>query len=431
MPVRILRASIRRNWFRLLPLLVLPTQMTYVCQSRAADWPNWRGPAMDGVAAEGEYPVRWSKSEHVAWRFPLPGRGSSTPVVWGDRIFLTCEHGDQNAMLCLDRHGNELWRVDVGPLTQGKHRKGTGCNPSPVTDGKRVIGLFKSGELVALDANDGKELWRHDLHQEIAEDTLWWDFGTSPVLAGGKVLVACQQTGPSYIAAFQPENGKLLWKHDRLLPAPEESSQSYSTPIVVQGGNEELLVIGGADHVTAHSLRDGSEIWRVGGLNPTDHHMFRSIASPVGEADLVFFPYARGETLTAIRLGGKGDVTDSHVAWTNAEVSADVPTPVAKGGKIYVCQDKGQVTCLDAASGQAEWSKDLGPSRETFSASPILAGDRLYLTREDGTVFVIDVTKKGEILAENALEEPTVSTPVLIDGMILIRTFESLTCVAN
>ncbi len=413
-------------------LLFFPWAATTTCNfAEGADWPNWRGPGMQGVASPGEYPVKWSPQENVAWRLVLPGRGSSTPIVVGPHIYLTSEDAGHNAILCIDRDGKVVWKTEAGDAIAGKHRKGTGANPSVVCDGLHVFAMFKSGELVGLNCADGKILWQHNLHTDIAKDTLWWDLGASPVYAEGQVIVTCQQSGPSYIAAFSPENGKLLWKHDRLLPAPNESSQSYTTPIVVKSGDEEILVVAGADHVTGHSLRGGTELWRVGGLNPEQHEMFRSIASPVADGDLVFAPYARGATLTAVRLGGHGDVTDSHVAWTNSTISSDVPTPAAKDGKIYICQDKGTISCLDGKTGEPIWQKTLGSSREAFSASPILAGDRLYVTREDGVTFVLDTARQGEVLAENSIGEAMVATPVLVDGEILLRTFESLICIQH
>jgi outer membrane protein assembly factor BamB len=410
---------------------------------RSEDWTNWRGPGMRGVIEEGDYPVTWDTSKNIAWKFPLPGRGTSTPMVLGDRIFLTYLKEDKNCVLCLDRTGKQLWEKEAGIGVAGKHRKGTGANPSMATDGALVFAMFKSGDLVAIQASTGETQWHKNLQKELTEDTLWWDLGASPIFADGKLIVTCQQSGPSYIAAFAPSTGDLLWKVDRILPAPNESNQSYTTPILVpavpnpsatagKGSSDaQFLVLGGADHVTAHSLEDGKEIWRVGGLNPEQHEMFRSIASPVADGEYVYFPYARGETLTAIRLGGHGDVTDSHVAWMTDEISSDVPTPAAFDGKLYVLQDKGSVACLDGRTGKILWRATIGDSNEVFSASPILVKDRLYATREDGTTFVLDIKNGGKILSENPLEEGLFATPVFVDGMILMRTFDNVFCIQD
>jgi hypothetical protein len=220
----------------------------------------------------------------------------------------------------------------------GKHKKATGANSSPVTDGECVWVYFKSGELACLDLATGAERWRVNLQERFGEDTLWWDLGTSPVLTAKAVVVAVMQTGPSYLAAFDRVTGELRWKHDRDVPAPEEAAQSYSTPLVTAGDSTrgepaELLVVLGADHVTAHDAANGTELWRVGGLNPEANGFFRSIASPVLAGDLVIAPYARGGTITAIRRGGSGDVTGSHLAWVRRDIGADVPTPAESGIK--------------------------------------------------------------------------------------------------
>lgn len=402
----------------------------------ASAWPNWRGPAGDGVAAGAGYATRWSPSENVRWRVSLPGLGASTPAVWGDRIVLTCTIDGKDVALCFTRDGKEAWRTALGAAKPGKHKKATGANSSPVTDGRHVWVYFKSGELACLALADGAVVWKANLQEQFGEDTLWWDLGTSPVLSAKAVVVAVMQSGPSYLAAFDRQTGTLLWKQDRLLGAPEEAAQSYSTPLVVagdaaQGEPAEMLVVLGADHVTAHDAADGRELWRVGGLNPGGERFFRSIASPVIAGDLVIAPYARGSTLTAIRRGGKGDVTATHVAWVRKDLGADVPTPTAKDGKVYVCTDKGTVACLEAATGKTLWSGEVEKNRNAYSASPVLAGGRLVVTREDGATAVIDVADGFKVIGGGSVDEMTVATPVCVDGRIYLRTHDSLWCIAD
>jgi len=402
----------------------------------AGTWPNWRGPAGDGVATGTGYATRWSPTENVRWKVALPGFGASTPAVWGDRLVLTCTIDGQDAALCYTRDGKAAWRRSLGTAKAGKHKKATGANSSPVTDGRQVWVYFKSGELACLDLADGAVVWKTNLQEQFGEDTLWWDLGTSPVLSAKAVVVAVMQSGPSYLAAFDRQTGKLLWKQDRLLGAPEEAAQSYSTPLVVagdaaKGEPAEMLVALGADHVTAHDAADGRELWRVGGLNPGGERFFRSIASPVIAGDLVIAPYARGSTLTAIRRGGTGDVTTTHVAWVRKDLGADVPTPTAKDGKVYVCTDKGTVACLDAATGTTVWSGDVERNRNAYSASPVLVGDRLVVIREDGAAAVIDVADGFKVIGGGSVDEMTVATPVCVDGRIYLRTHDSLWCIAG
>ena len=403
-----------------------------------AVWPNWRGPTRNGVATGSGYAMSWSQDDNVRWRVPLPGLGASTPAVWGDRLVLTCDIKGHDGILCVDRAGKECWRQTLGDIRPGKHKKATGCNSSPITDGEHVWVYFKSGELACLSLADGEIVWKTNLQEQFGEDTLWWDLGTSPVLTQKAIVVAVMQTGPSYLVAFDQKTGAVLWKHDRILDAPEEAAQSYSTPVVVTGNadwNEptEMLIVLGADHVTAHDAVDGREIWRVGGLNPEGDKFFRSISSPVVSGEFVIAPYARGKTVTAIRRGGSGDVTASHIVWEREPLGADVPTPAIRDGRVMVCGDKGQMSCLDLKTGQTLWEDSLPKNRNKFSASPIIVDDHVLLTREDGHSWCIPWPgEKGDtlrILGEGMLDEMTVATPVCVDGEIFLRTHDSLWCI--
>jgi len=430
------------GWRSLAVAIVATAGMAAVCgeeAARADNWPSWRGPALDGAAAGGGYATSWSPTDHVLWRVKLPGLGASTPAVWGDRVVVTCTVDGKDAVLCFDRSGKAVWRQLLGVERAGKHKKATGANSSPVTDGRHVWAYFKSGELAALDLGDGAVVWKTNLQEKFGEDTLWWDLGTSPVLTKNAVVVAVMQSGPSYLAAFDRGTGKLLWKHDRMLDAPDEAAQSYSTPVVVagdatKGEPAEMLVVLGADHVTAHDAADGRELWRVGGLNPTGHKYFRSIASPVLAGDLVIAPYARGATITAIRRGGKGDVTSTHVAWSRSDLGADVPTPAVKDGRVVVCTDKGRVECLDAASGKTVAKVELPKNRSAYSASPVVADGRIIVTREDGASSVIGPFAAAgdlEVLGQGTVDEMTVATPVCVDGRMFLRTHDSLWCIGD
>jgi len=394
----------------------------------AGNWPNWRGPQLNGVAA-GAFPTEWSADKNLKWKVDLPS-GGSTPIVWDDRIYVTCGKESKNLLVALDMNGKTLWEAKIGTERPGKHQKATGANPSAVTDGDVIAAYFKSGDIAGVDRS-GKVLWEKNLQKEYGEDTLWWDLGTSPVMTSKYVVVTCMQSepSPSYLVALDKKTGEIAWKVDRNVPAPKEAAQSYTTPVVIQHGGQEILVVLGADHVTGHDAATGKELWRVGGLNPEQNGFFRSISSPVVDGDMVLAPYARGNSLTAVRLGGSGDVTKSHVAWTKQGLSADVPTPTAQEGKVYVATDKGKLGCLKVATGEEIWTADLPKNRLAYSASPILAGGHLYLAREDGTTFVVDASS-GKLVATNSLgeDEKTVATPVLVNGHVLLRTFEHLYC---
>lgn len=404
----------------------------------ALKWPNWRGPHSNGVADGEKFPTKWSAKENVKWKIKLPGKGASTPVVVGDRLFLTCGAEGKNLVTCLSlQSGETLWKTEVGAETIGKHVKATGANPSIATDGEHLYAYFKSTDLACLDLN-GKVVWQTNLQEkygqlkdENGKDSLWWDLGNSPVLTKDSVVIALMHSGPSYLVAFNKTTGEEAWKTDRNLDAPVEAAQSYTTPALAKEGDREVLITVGADAVTAHDAASGKELWQVNGLNPTQNSYFRSIASPVISDGIVIAPYARGNSVTAIKLGGKGNVNESHVLWqhTDEGSGADVPTPIAEGGKVYILHDtkEKKLACLDIKTGNELWSVTMPKFRTTYSASPIKAGDRFYVTREDGTVFVI---KDGKIESENPLDgDMFVATPVLVDGKILLRTVNSLYCI--
>ena len=236
--------------------------------------------------------------------------------------------------------------------------------------------------------------------------------------------------GPSYVVALDRSTGKELWKRDRDLGAPAESQDSYTTPLVVEQDGQEIVIILGADHVTAHAAATGNELWRVGNLNPEEFRNYRSISSPVIEGNVVIAPYARGKSLTAVRSGGSGDVTSSHVLWT-AETAADVPSPVVYQNCVYVCGDRYEVSCLDLASGDVKWSERIPRSNYPFSASPIIAAGHLYCTREDGATLVFKLGEEPELVATNSLRENTYATPAFADGRIYLRTSDYLFCIGE
>lgn len=406
-----------------------------VCSVSAGDWPSWRGPNGNGVADGDGYPTAWDESS-VVWRFELDGVGASTPAVFDGRIFVTTTRQNKNLVTCLGMDGKPAWTSELGTSWEGKQGKdGTGANPSPVVDGSHVFVYFKSGDFGCFDL-DGNKVWSVNVFREFAEvttESLWWDLGTSPVLTSDAVVVTMMHSGPSYLAAFDRSTGELKWKHDRQTDAPREAAQSYTTPVVTKNpAGKEVIVVTGADYVTAHDAANGTELWRVGSLNPDHNEYFRSISSSVASDGIVVAPYARGGTLTAIRMGGSGNVTESHVAWTNQDTSADVPTPTIANGRVFVLRDtkrtRGTVDCLDLATGDTIWSGQLPPHRSTYRASPVYAGGHLYLARQDGTIFVVDADgSEFKVVGENKVfTEHTIATPVLVDGHVLVRTQDSL-----
>jgi len=411
--------------------VVLSTHL-FSLTAMADQWLHWRGGDQTGVVSGEGFPTQWSDSEGIVWQVKIPGSGGSTPVVSGNRALLTSGVDGQNRLLCIDTDtGSTLWSAKLGTDRGAKHRKGSGANPSPVTDGMLTFAYFRSGDLGCVDA-EGNIRWQKNLQDAYGEDTLWWDLGTSPILTEKAVIVAVMHSGPSFLAAFDKRNGQLLWRTERMTDAPEESAQAYTTPIAVTIGETRAIAVMGADHLTLHSEADGSELARLGGFNPSGQRFFRSIASPVVSGDIIVCPYARGETLTGVKLSallaGEGE---KAIAWFRDDIGSDVPTPVSHDGKIYVCGDKGEVTALDAETGETLWEVALPRNRNTYSSSPLLAGDHLYLTREDTVTFVVGPLSAEQpgIVATNALDDEarnTVSSIVPIGSDLLLRSREVL-----
>lgn len=396
-------------------LLVILSSSTY------ANWPQWRGPDSNAVAPEGSYPVEFSPAQNMLWEVDLEGEGSSTPVVWGNSIYLTLTAGEQDVVLAFDADGKEKWRRELGKARVGKHANATGSNPSPVTDGKHVIAYFKSG-LVACLNTAGEEQWRVNLQDEYGEDTLWWDLGTSPVLTSAGVCIAVMQLGDSYLVTLDVEDGSVVWKEKRQYECPEESDQSYTTPAVVEIEGVETIVTFGADHLTGHNAKTGELLWEFKGFNPEEKAYWRVIASATIAQNIAVVPYGRAEYVAAVRLGEGSSSGSEDRLWKRGGFGSDVPSPVISEGKIYLLGDKGEIHCLALESGKTLWKKRLPRSNSKYYASPLLADGKLYCLRDDGMLYVAQVEGDYQLLAKNDLGDRAVATPVPLDNTLLVRT---------
>ncbi|WP_345324223.1 PQQ-binding-like beta-propeller repeat protein [Novipirellula rosea] len=399
-------------------------------------WPQWRGANQNGVASGDRFPTQWSESKGVDWKVKLPGSGGSTPVIAGSHAYLTYGDKDKNHLAAIDlKSGKTSWSVQLGTDRGNKHRKGSGSNPSAVTDGKHVYAYFRSGDLACVDT-DGNVKWELNLQEKYGEDTLWWDLGTSPLLTDNAIVIAVMQSGPSYVVAIDKTSGDELWRTERMLDAPEEAAQSYATPLNVSVDGEPMIAVMGADHLTLHNAKDGKQVGILGGFNPDGEKFFRSISSPVAVGDIIVCPYARGATLTTVNMkmlaAGKGD---EAIIWFRDDLGSDVPTPAAQNGNLYLVGDgkanRGQVSCLDIETGKAKWQVQLPKSRQGYSSSPLVAGNHLYITQEDAVVFVVGPldAKNPALVATNELadNEPfTVASPVPAGDSLLIRTHDYL-----
>lgn len=412
-------------------LVLLLTAIT----AQAQNWPQWRGPGADGIAPNGEYPVSFSATEGIIWKAELPGKGGSTPIVWGDRIILTSAIGEgtegEDGVLCYDWNGKLLWQVKLGKQSPGRHARGTGSNPSAITDGERIFVKFKSGTLAALDL-DGKVLWKTNLQESYVRYEYFWDFGTSPVLVGNNVVVAVMHEGSSYLLALDQATGKVVWKVDRNYQSGRETPQSYTTPLVVKDGNRTTIVVWGADHLTGHDAATGEMIWSYGGFNPAKTSAWRTIASPVHYQGIYVVPYGRGRFTAAMKTGSTNGQTESDFMWQKTGVGSDVATPVARDGMLYVLGFNSVLWCLDINTGEQQWEATLPGEGGVFYSSPTLAGDKLYIANDRGAVYVCKVSRAGiELLNHTVFEDNFVATPVLLRDKLLLRGTKYLYCIGK
>jgi outer membrane protein assembly factor BamB len=467
-----------RNALGLTIMLMFATAATGLAQN----WPHWRGPTHDGVVSgESNLPVSWGAecataadaesassgprgegdwgesqpprprpgepggregrplasiacaeftTTNVTWKLPLPAYSGSTPIIWGETIFLNVATGANTGEL-------ELWAIDRNkpevkwkrPLDPSNHmeRKQNMSSPSPVTDGKYVWVMTGLGTLKAFDFA-GKELWSRNLQQDYGKFGLNWGYASSPLLRGKalyvQVLHGMKTDDPSYVMKIDALTGKTVWRVERPSPAVHESPDSYTTPAWIEANGRAELIITGGDVVSGHDPETGKEYWRADVLNPQRNRNYRIVASPTIVGDLIIAP-TRNNPMVAMRPGGNGDVAKTHVVWEFAQ-GPDVPTPVSDGKLLYVVRDGGVVFALDVKTGQTVY----GPHRlppGTYSASPILADGKIYVTtEEEGLTTVFKAGPEFEILSSNSLlgdcSPYCLSTVAISDGQIFIRT---------
>jgi outer membrane protein assembly factor BamB len=391
-------------------------------KTTAQNWPQWRGPALNGVSSEKNLPVKWTTEENVVWKVEMPEWSGSTPIIWRNYVFLNVADNGSLYLWALDKtKGDVLWKKLLSG-GDAKMRKQNMSSPSPVTDGRSVYVMTGTGILKGFDFT-GKELWSRDIQKEYGAFGLNWGYASSPLLFEDslyvQVLHGMKTDDPSYVMRIDKKTGKNVWKVDRPTAAIRESPDSYTTPGLLRFGKSTEIVITGGDCVTGHDIATGKELWRANGLNPDNNPFYRIVASPIIYDDIIYAP-TRVKPLLALKAGGRGDITTSHVLWTTPN-GPDVPTPVTDGKYFYVVNDRGIMWCLDARTGAEIYGQQrLKPG--TYSGSPVLADGKIYVTNEDGLTAVVQAGPKFEVLAENPLNDYVLSSPAISDGRIFIRT---------
>jgi outer membrane protein assembly factor BamB len=416
---------------------------------RAEDWPQWRGPLGTGVSAEQNLPVTWSGTQNVAWRAALGGVGVSSPIVTGSRVFVTSQMGSGASSVgprlaqggegsgaersltpsragsanaapvflveAFDRdRGTRLWQYRLsalGPMPT-VHDKHNMASPSPVTDGSLVYAWFSTGQIVALDL-EGRLVWQRHLGREIAPFEINWGHSSSPVLFEDLLVLLCDHQPASYLLAVDKRTGRERWKADR-----GQGRQSYSTPFVVRTSAGPELIVNSSARVDAYDPRTGAPLWHVGGENRFP------IPSPAFHDGVLYLSRGyRSGPYMAVRPGGRGDVTRTHVLWEAATGAPYISSLVYDAGLIYMTSDVGGFTVLDATTGARVWQQRVNG---IFSASPVVGDGKVYLVSETGTVVVVRSGRRPEVLATNEMGVRLMASPAIAAGRLYLRSDDEL-----
>ncbi len=427
--------SSRRIWL-LATGLVLSLSLVVPSAKAGENWHQWRGPDGNGISDEKNPPVKWSKTENVLWRMPLPGPAGSTPAIWGDRIFLTSvgEDKDKLVLICADTSGKQLWQKVVGGGNQTvRTDEGTYASPSPTTDGEHVWVFMANGLLACYDF-DGNQVWAKDMQKEYGKFDIQFGLSSTPVLHGDNLYVQLihgtwnKVPSAAHIVALNKKTGDEVWDHMRRTSAIDECKQAYTSPVIYKDDVREFLLTHGADYTIAHDLATGEEIWRFN-VHPQDNYesTLRFVSSPAVVPGLIVIPTAKNRQTVAIRPDGKGDISGNakHIVWAYPRDTTDVPSPLIHDGLVYICREgRGIVSCYDAETGERLYKERTFDSR--YRASPVYAAGKIYVTARKGVVTVLKAGREFEVLAQNDLGETITASPVLVDGRIYLRSFDAL-----
>jgi len=427
--------------------LIISTISIYLINfnANAENWAQWRGPYFNGSTSEKNLPINWNKTENVKWVTKMPGAGPSTPIIWENKVFISATDEEENKLwaICLDRiDGKEIWKHEVG--TAPRNRNGNnGSVPSPITDGKCVYFFFSTGDMIAYDMN-GNQLWRRNIQDDHGEFRLSFYYGASPILYNDKIYLSVihryteaiakegQPNPISYLLCIDPQTGKDLWKQERETDAFNESMEAYTTPYPFESKNGLMIILAGADYVTAHDASDGKEIWRWGNLNPNGRGNFRLVPSVVGVGEILVFCEPRGGAIFAMNGNQEGLLTEKNLLWSIFENAPDVSTPLVMNGKLFVLDDRKRIiTCIKPETGDIIW-RDRLDTKQGFQASPTGADDKIYCISMAGEVVVFSAGEEFELLSKIDMGEGQCrSTIAISQGHIFVKTAQNLYCIGS
>ncbi len=386
-------------------------------------WSRWRGPSGQGIAEGAGYPDTWSDRENVLWKRSVPGRGHSSPIIWKDRIFLTAAFDDgRTAILSFRRSdGSPLWQAfGPEPTREYTHQKNSRASATPTTDGERVYAWFGDGGLLAVDF-DGRVVW----HRSLGTFGNYHGTAGSPLLYRDRLILFEDQrggtSGGAFVAAFDAKTGRTLWRTAR------QGTVGWSTPIAISAGDHDEIIVSSQYRVHSYDPSTGRELWRCGG------NLDEVIPTPVVGYGLVFCSSGRAGPTLAIRPGGSGDVTATHVAWKSSRGSPFVPSPLLYRDYLYVINDMASiVTRFEATTGKVAWQGRLGVARrEGVSASPVAVDGKVFFTNDEDETFVLQAGPDFKLLHVNRLDARTLASPALVDRRWYFRAERELVAIGK
>lgn len=382
----------------------------------ADDWPAWRGPTRDGVSAEKDLPTTWGPESNVVWKLAMPAPAGSTPVVAGERIFLTSPSADGSKLLllCVGTDGKLRWEKPFSDKPQKN-----AASASPTSDGRHVWAYSGNGDLACFDV-EGKEIWRANLQERHGRFKLGFGMTTTPLVQEGVVYVQLIHSGGAWVVAIDAASGRELWTSKRESDGVDECEHSYAS-IQLGGG---VLVSHGNDYAIGHDPKSGAELWRLGDLNPKEKYnkTLRFVSSPLLTPELIVVPSAKNGAVVGLDPKAKGKVDRANAAamrWRLDSGTPDVASPLLYDGLIYLSQNNGALTCLDAATGATVYKER--PDKDTHFASPVAGDGKIYLTGRSGTVSVVAAGRAFKTLAVNELKDPMDASPAISGGRIYLR----------